>query len=187
MKRTFIALPVAVTPELRILISLLKEQLRGEAINWVEPANMHLTVKFLGDTPDHLIAPISQWLETTVSGFLQEKGWLRGVDYFSYKGNPAVLYANLEDLSLPGKMAAILEEGLQEFGFPLENRRFNAHLTLARIKYLKEKRAFSGLVSRYKTQEIQPVSLDKVIYYESLLFPGEPVYKPITTVFLKEG
>lgn len=55
------------------------------------------------------------------------------------------------------------------------------------ISLLKEKRAFSGLVSRYKKQEILPVSLDKVIFYESLLFTGGPVYKPIATVSLRAG
>ncbi|HPI35599.1 MAG: RNA 2',3'-cyclic phosphodiesterase [Prolixibacteraceae bacterium] len=182
MKRTFIAIPVAVSSEFYNFLSLLKEQLKGEAINWVDPSNLHLTVKFLGDTPDHLIAPVARLLGNTVSGFSQEQGWLRGLDYFSYKGNPSVLFARLEGLLLPEKIAAVLDAGLEELGFPMETRKFNAHLTLARIKFQKDKRGFSRLTDQYKEREIQPVSLEKVVFFESLLFPDGPVYKPITIV-----
>lgn len=52
MKRLFIAIPLVAGPELMLLLKKLQTGLNYERIKWVNPAQIHLTLKFLGETPE---------------------------------------------------------------------------------------------------------------------------------------
>ncbi len=83
-------------------------------------------------------------------------------------------------------MATIIDEELKTFGFLPENRAFKPHLTLARIKYLYDTRNFYNLVKSYCDLDIQPVSIEKIIFFESILLPKGPLYRPLKIASLKK-
>ena len=59
MKRTFIAIPVTPSPQLKELFRDARYRLSGSGIKWVDPESLHLTLKFLGDTDEMKIVLIS--------------------------------------------------------------------------------------------------------------------------------
>jgi 2'-5' RNA ligase len=69
--------------------------------------------------------------------------------------------------------------GLKDAGISIEDRPFKPHLTLGRIKYLKDKAVLKTLMDKYQNAEIQKVPVNEVILYESILLQTGPVYKPI--------
>ena len=60
MKRLFLAIPIkTIDNDFKTLLDGLKRQLAHEKrINWTNPKNIHLTLKFIGNTPDNDIPKI---------------------------------------------------------------------------------------------------------------------------------
>ena len=68
---------------------------------------------------------------------------------------------------------------LEEFGFAKEEREFKPHLTLGRIKYIKNQLDLKNILSQYKDADIQEFKICEVVFYESQLTPAGPIYKVI--------
>jgi RNA 2',3'-cyclic 3'-phosphodiesterase len=74
----------------------------------------------------------------------------------------------------------------EPLGFIPDHRKFKPHLTLGRIKYLKNKPKFFRLVESLKDKEFQKFSASQIILFESILLPQGPVYKPIEKFIFQE-
>ena len=64
-------------------------------------------------------------------------------------------------------------------GIEIEDRPFKPHLTIGRIKHLKDKVTLKALIDKYKNLEIQNTVMNEVILYESILLQSGPVYEPL--------
>jgi len=73
---------------------------------------------------------------------------------------------------------------MTSLNIPAEEREFKPHLTLGRVKFLRNNEKLKEIISEHENVEFQNVKLNKLIYYESVLMPGGPLYKPITEVIL---
>jgi RNA 2',3'-cyclic 3'-phosphodiesterase len=185
MKRTFIALPVEASGELISLTESLKTKLMGEDIKWADPGNLHITLKFLGNTSDRQLQEVTGKLETVGTLFRKGEGKMAGLDFFTYQGNPSVLFTRLTGLPELEAMFLQIDRELEAIGFPLEKRPFRPHLTLARIKGIRDKNRFVNLVKSVGSAEIQPVGMENIVFYESILRPQGPLYIPLKTILLK--
>jgi RNA 2',3'-cyclic 3'-phosphodiesterase len=164
------------------LLKILNEfqtQFAGDAIKWVVPENLHLTLKFLGDTHEKQIPAICEKMNGIGASFPKMSGTLTGLDYFSFRGNPSVLFSKVNGMPGLKEMAEVLDMTLQSEGFLPEQRFFHPHLTLARIKALRKNIKFTEMVGQYRTIEIQPFVADKMVLYESNLRPGGSLYVPL--------
>jgi 2'-5' RNA ligase len=104
-------------------------------LRWTRPEGIHLTLKFLGETPLSLSAPIDHGLREAaegVSGFTLQLGKL-GV--FEDRRGPRVLWVDVEgEQEALQDLARRVDYSLSgEAAFPRESRPFQPHLTLARI------------------------------------------------------
>lgn len=185
MKRLFIAVPVTPKPELLETIRVLKSELASEQINWVSPENLHFTLQFLGDTYEKQIPDIVKGLHEFSLKFHPGSGILKGIGYFSQQGNPRVIFTELEGLPEMATMANEIFKITEPIGFIPDHRKFKPHLTLGRIKFLKNKTKFFRLVESLKDKEFQKFSASQIILFESRLQPSGPVYKPIEKFILK--
>ena len=113
----------------------LKSVIESNAVRWVNPAGIHLTLKFLGETPPNQIEAISNLL-TKVSN--QYSPFMIHVGTFGCFPNwikPRVFWIGVTEPE--GKLENLqsaLEVGFHEMGYPKEGRKFHPHLTLARIR-----------------------------------------------------
>ncbi len=182
--RTFIAIKVNPEPKMVELFQELKSKLADEAIRWVELNNLHLTLRFLGDTTSVQVQEVSRMLDEISNEFQSFKFNLTGIGYFKNKGQPRVLFVNIENDEALKLEAQQIENRVQQLGFEREDREFQPHLTLARIKYIKQKGKFFSLVNGWDNVEIQQVKIEDIVFYQSILYPEGPVYKPIKIVKL---
>jgi len=180
--RTFIALKVHPEEELMHLFRDLQAELSGEAIKWVEPDNLHLTLKFLGDTTAEQVDEVKEILLQTVSQFSAFRFQLKGLGYFKSNGQPRVLFTDIENFEPLKQLVNALQVPLKEIGFEKEKRAFKPHLTLARIKFLKNKKQFYSLIENVSSVDFQWVKVDEIIYYQSILKPSGPQYIPLQKV-----
>lgn len=102
---------------------------------WVEPANMHLTLKFLGETPENHIDNVAASAEAACSGHRGFAIRLGHLGAFPDLSRPRVLFYRLEEGAKKLEALAVdLDEALaQRLGTARETRPFRAHITIARI------------------------------------------------------
>ena len=195
MIRTFLA--VEVSAALRARLANLQEDVRAQLnrdltnevrITWVPPPSIHLTIKFLGDTDEDLVAPMHRAIEQAVRPHLPLHIPLERMGVFPRAQQPTVLWVGpserWEQSDDAPKLRALhqaVEAACHTFGFAPEGRPLSPHLTLARIK-AGERRVGqaltkSGVVDRPVLLEVLPVLA--ITMMQSELRPTGAVYTPV--------
>lgn len=159
-------------------------KISGADAGWVDPRNLHVTVKFLGDTDAALAGRIVE-----SAGGLGKMGTLRleagGLGFFPGPVSPRVLWVGLRgEVNRLGAVARMVEDSMGGLGFSREGRRFSPHITLARIR---SPRGTGSLVEAVKAEGSRAERLGAfevltVDLMQSGLRPGGPVYTVLATV-----
>lgn len=179
MKRVFIAVKVNPDAGLLRMISTLKSALAKENIKWVDPANLHITMAFLGDTEDGKIKILAGMLKDKCSGFHEFDFMLSGAGVFKNYRDPRVIWVGIKS---PEKLYTLenkIAECLKSNGFLIEERQFKPHLTLGRVKAVTDTVNLKNILDRYRDIEFQKVEVKEVILFESILSPTGPIYESL--------
>jgi RNA 2',3'-cyclic 3'-phosphodiesterase len=130
--RLFIAIA---TPEsIRTAFAALLRDFRPLApqLKWVRPENLHVTLKFLGETDPQKLGPLQNALSAVRSPEPVNLEF-RGLGFFPNEIRPRVLWAGMEASVNLKTLAADVDQAVHQIGFTLEERLYAPHLTLARI------------------------------------------------------
>lgn len=135
--RCFIAIemPPAVRDALGEVSNLLASQLTGGGVRWVKPSNIHLTLRFLGDTDPAVIESVVESLDHVGSTNAPFKLRLGELGCFPNSRKPRVIWVGLNGNT--NQLVALhqtLQQNLQPLGWEPERRAFRPHLTLGRVK-----------------------------------------------------
>ncbi len=179
MRRIFIAVKIEPRNTLKAMIAELKVALKDDRIKWTEPDNFHITLAFLGETPEDKIMEVVKMLERACPGVGAFEIALKGAGMFKSINDPRILWIGIDPSEKLTILFESVRDGLMDAGITLEERKFNPHLTLGRIKSIKDKGMLASLIADYRNIEIQKQEIREVILYESLLFQSGPVYKPL--------
>lgn len=179
MKRVFIALKVEPDENLKRIYSNFRSLLADEKITWVDTSCIHITLVFLGDIQDKIIKSAETALRELCAGFKEFSFNLKGTGVFKSLNDPRVIWIGIEQSDELMKLNQVVVNGLRNNGFILEDRSFKPHLTLGRIKYLKDIETLRHLLDKYKDTLILKIDVSEVILFESILKQTGPVYNPI--------
>ncbi|MHB8882651.1 MAG: RNA 2',3'-cyclic phosphodiesterase [Thermodesulfovibrionales bacterium] len=174
--RCFIA--VELPGDLKSRIGAVIEQLRqtGADLKWVREENLHITLKFLGSTPETSIKDLISALQKKLSHYAPFYIRISGVGSFPPGRHPKVVWIGLE-ASCP--LAAVhdeIDEVMSGYGFTPEKRLFSPHLTLGRVR---SNRGLTGLVATLHDMERKAfgdVEVRGVALMKSELKPAGPEY-----------
>jgi 2'-5' RNA ligase len=113
--------------------SLLKEfRAIAPQVKWVRAENLHVTLKFLGETESAKLGA----LQNVLGGVRSPEPVnleFRGLGFFPNEKRPRVFWAGMEASVNLKTLAAGIDQAAHRLGFPLEERPFTPHLTLARF------------------------------------------------------
>lgn len=182
--RLFIAidLPGDVRSAIAALQAEMKSRLSG--VRWTRPEGMHLTLKFLGETPAGKVEGIGQALAAAASG-RQPFGLSIGAPgSFGNRGRPRVLWLGFEgDLARLRELQTAVDADLAPLGYPRETREFSPHLTLARVPQPPEPQ--TGTAIEHIVNGAPPVGAQfqvrEVLLMRSRLLPSGAVYDCLST------
>jgi len=181
MKRVFIAVKIDPGGELLRIMSSLKALLGAEKIKWVDPLNIHLTLAFLGDTEELRIKAVADMLKERCIGFNEFGFVLAGTGVFKNFRDLRVIWVGIQSTERLSLLYGIIKEGLKLNGFEVEEREFKPHLTIGRIKLIRDTENLKTVLERYKDFEFQTVHVAEVILFESILQQTGAIYKPLGT------
>ena len=144
---------------------------------WVEPENLHLTFRFLGDVEEEKIPQIARLLRGKLKGAPPFRVEYRGLGSFSKGGIPKVLWVGVYSGEI-GEVKRRVDQALMPFGYPLEED-FKPHVTLLRIKKLRHRVKFKGYLFKMREHLFAERREEKLFLIESRLTSRGPIYKPI--------
>jgi len=178
--RTFIAVhfPEAIISSLERLQQRLSRAAGERArIKWVAPANIHLTLQFLGDVDDERLARLPRVLAPVVAQHPVFQVEIVGTGTFPSPARPRVVWAGCrEGASQLAGLAAAVCQATSTLGFEPERRPFRAHLTLGRIKDSRKTGKLSGELEKNRDIVVGICRIDVVSIMSSRLRPQGPVY-----------
>jgi len=178
--RCFVALEIPT--EVKCQLAEIQERDLLPQLSWVNPENMHLTLKFLGDVPKPEVFLIEESLTRIAiqnTPFVMQIGGLGAFPNFS---RPKVIWAGVQKngekiISLAHQLNTILGQ----IGYPSEKRPFIPHITLARIHHPINLKNFAF----DEFYEIPPITVNRISLMQSRLQPSGVVYTLLSSFEFK--
>ncbi len=185
--RLFIAVPIAAIAAREISVECAAIEASVPGLRWVSPGHMHLTMKFLGERPDHDVARLTNAMRDAVAPIAPFDASTGEAGAFPNFSRPRVVWLGMEPSASFAAIAERLEHQIAPLGYPREERDFTAHLTLGRIArplaQLQRERlraalalAFDGAARRWR------VPVNEVVLFSSEQVRGALRYVPLHSI-----
>lgn len=174
--RLFFALPLPT--HIQAALSALRTDL-GKA-RWVPAAQLHVTLRFLGEVAEDTLTRIKTELEAerSSSPWPKVRVAIRGLALFGGLRRPRVLYAGLHPAEPIAAIAASIERSVVRAGLVAESRPFVPHATLARFSRADTDR-LSAFLRERGSFETDAFTVPEAILYRSTLTPSGAVHTPL--------
>lgn len=151
--------------------------------SWVRPEGIHLTLKFLGDTPATRVDALATALAHAAAGHWRFTLTLEGLGCFPATHRPRVLWIGVGgDLRQLSALQASVEKHISPLGYPTEDRSFSPHLTLARARRGARPEEIAALGHAADTHSLKQAvtwQVDAISLIRSRLDPGGAIYTQV--------
>jgi RNA 2',3'-cyclic 3'-phosphodiesterase len=180
--RLFIALelPAEITDALEKLQKRLRDLDRERAVRWVALDSIHLTLKFLGDTPPDRVPAIEAAVVEAATDHKPFSLSIDGAGCFPNLQKPRIVWAGASgELKALHALRDAVERTVSPLGYPTEDRPFSPHLTLGRSRQEASRSALSELGEKIGSQKIGILAtwkVERVSLMRSELTPSGGVY-----------
>jgi 2'-5' RNA ligase len=149
-------------------------------VRWVRLDGLHLTLRFLGPTPEPRLAPTADAVAAAATTSPPLAIRLAGTGTFPERGRPRTLWIGLaEGREGLGELAANVDAALVAAGWAAEPHPFRAHLTLARSDGLAAGPLVAGRLAAALGDTAIEATLDRLVLYESVTGGGPARYVPL--------
>jgi 2'-5' RNA ligase len=161
------------------------EQHLPPILRWTKADQLHITLKFVGELRESHLQSLQSKIGEVFSGVEKFQLQLLGSGIFPNVKNPRILWIGIHPSHALLEVVNKNEEIFQTFGYPIEKRPFQAHITIARFKDNVTHQELSQFQFQWNTikQDFQAQqSMDHLTFYQSTLTTQGPIYKIITKV-----
>ena len=153
---------------------------RGDA-KWVEPENIHLTLKFLGEIDDSKLPEIKEITEQVAAAHNKFTLDIESVGSFGGRSAKVVWVGASKGTDELLALQKDLDEQLTLADFPSEDREFSAHLTICRVRNPKAGFKLAEAVGQFAKLKLGSIDADAVCIYQSRLTPEGPIYTQLAS------
>ncbi|MBX3434788.1 MAG: RNA 2',3'-cyclic phosphodiesterase [Pirellulales bacterium] len=181
--RTFIAVAAVDAVHAAAVLAIERLASAAENVKWVEPDNLHWTLKFLGDLDDQEMATVCLRVARAVADVPAFTLEARGVGAFPSIQRPRTLWLGAgEGSERMCKLQGVVEQAIASMGFHNENRQFVPHLTLGRAsRGGNPGPVLSDRLAKLANDPGGTMGVDEVIVYASELSRDGPRYHVLAT------
>jgi 2'-5' RNA ligase len=183
--RVFIAIDI--DEKTRAAIADVQKQLNAKVdirkgdVKWVEPDNIHLTLKFLGEIDELKLPEVKEITKQVAEVHKNFTLDIESVGSFGGRSAKVVWVGagiGADELIVLQKD---LDGCLGRAGYPKEDREFSAHLTICRVRNPKAGFKLAEAAKQFEKLKLGSVSADAVCVYQSQLTPQGPIYTQLAS------
>lgn len=167
---------------LEMLDEVIKEVARVQEVfgGWkftgkmTELENLHLTLKFLGEIEEEKVEKVREALKKIE--FKEFEAKLGVIGSFGYRGMPRIVWLKIGEKGV-FELQKKIDDAMEKCGFKKEDR-FMSHMTIARVRYVKDAKGFFEYVNGICVREMKWKVKDFVLK-KSELWESGPVYSDV--------
>jgi RNA 2',3'-cyclic 3'-phosphodiesterase len=183
--RVFIAIDI--DDKIRKAIADLQKQIASKVnvkkgdLKWVEPNNIHLTLKFLGEISEEQLNQVKEITETVASAHQKFNLEIESVGSFGGRSAKIVWVGAKKGTDELLALQKDLDDLLAQAGFPKEDREFSAHLTLCRVNHPIAGIKIGEAIAQFSRLKLGSIAAEALCVYQSQLTPAGPNYTILGT------
>ena len=187
--RVFFALPLPADRQAAVAgwIERLRARPQGDAVRWVRPEGLHLTLRFLGNVPTEDVPQLVEAVREKTAATEPFTLKLGAPEAFPAK-RPQVVLLSVSPEDRVSALAARIDVAVEPFGHPPERRHFRPHVTLGRLRSRRypelgedgSERSVGGAA-----QDAAEWHASEVVLFKSELARDGARYAPIATIPLE--
>jgi 2'-5' RNA ligase len=182
MIRSFIAFDIDSESVIKRLSEVQKTLVNtGADLKIVQPQNIHVTMRFLGNISPNMIDPIYEEMEKV--SFAPFEIELRGLGAFPTLRYARVIWAGIkrgtEELT---DISNQLEPRLRGLGFKPDRKGFSPHLTIARVKSGRNKAELIRTIQEFENYQFGIIKASSLRLKRSVLTLKGPIYSTLIEV-----
>lgn len=183
-KRTFLAISIPCSTEFPAMVERLKKNLQHEKyINYVKTNQIHLTLKFVGDTPAEDIPAIIEACQKVAKKHQPFTMDFDRTGFFGSNNVPRILWLGMNNQPKAlFDLEADLLDAFDDLGYLRDRQNFVPHLTICRIKQLVDKQFFLQICKSIEQKTYLHADVKELIYFQSFLQPTGPIYKVLKKI-----
>ncbi|WP_138430589.1 RNA 2',3'-cyclic phosphodiesterase [Fodinibius saliphilus] len=176
--RLFIAIPIPNSAKKK----LAELQNAMEGVRWQSQNQLHLTLKFLGETEVEKAEKLQKRLSKIQHPVFSLV--IKGMGFFSQGRKPRVLWAGIVKNKRLAELHNKIEQLCAAMGFKTEVRPFKPHITMARLKGCSKQKVTS-FINEYKQFQLPRVRVSEFVLYESKLSSEGATHHRLKTINLQ--
>lgn len=172
--RTFVAIDLP--KEVKDYLFNLQKKIKGAKVNWVAKKNIHLTLKYLGEISEEKVESLKNILKEIK--FKPFKVKLHKVSFFLNGSYPTVIWVNLK----PETNIIEIQKQVDSTTLNISalDTRFQTHVTLGRVKEIKNNKEFKNSIENIKIEPIE-FEIKEFKLFKSVLSKDGPSYHVVDT------
>lgn len=170
--RCFISLELPEELKKNIYGYIEKLKSAGADVKWIPPENLHLTLKFLGDTTEERLKSINERLISIAKAHDRFYLQISGAGVFPNIKYPRVVWLGVHDSNEIAKLRRDIEESMAGLGFKRDDKQFTPHLTIGRVRSLRNKDALIKGLATLKEVDFGKIKVNNITMMKSELKPG---------------
>lgn len=148
-------------------------------LKWSPVYNLHVTLKFIGEWPQEKLPQLEEALKTVVSrGPISAD--VKGLGWFPNPHHPRVFWAGVHGGEGLPMLVKDIDTATATLGIAPEERAFNAHLTLARIKEPAPLQGLRSAIAQLESVEFGTFNVDRFYLFRSQPGPAGSIYTKLS-------
>jgi 2'-5' RNA ligase len=149
----------------------------GRGVRWVRLDGLHLTLRFLGPTPEDRVPVLAEAVADVARDGEPFPITIRGAGSFPPTGRPRTIWLDIRDgVENLERLATRLDDRLADAGWERERRPFRAHLTLARADGVRAGPATVAALTAAAADLAIESPIDRLILFETITGSGRARY-----------
>lgn len=178
--RAFVAIevPPALQEQIAAQGQALKKALPAE-IRWTASNNIHLTLKFLGDIAPASLPALTHALTVITAQQTTFDIVIGGFGVFPGPRNPRIFWLGIQAPPDLAHLHRAIETTCARLGYPPEEKPFNPHLTVGRLRYQADMTSLRPALQQIQVGRLGQVTVSSLTLFRSDLRSQGPIYAPL--------
>ena len=152
-------------------------------VKWVQPEQLHVTLKFLDEISDAQ----RQQMEASLTTIAQQTSaftmGLQAIGAFPSVSDPRIIWVGVgEGKASVVRLAEAIEQGARVLGLKREERPYSAHVTIGRVRSGRNLQSLTQQLKEAHWQAPVVWQATSLTFYQSLLGSGGPTYSVLEEI-----